>query len=216
MKDFEGVLALQVESIIANLCHLQEERSGRMLRQAESQAQELRRAARRKLYSQGREAVRDERRRREKALQMAEHRIRAEAGQRMQVLYADLLRDGWPALVDGLRRRWSDPPARASWCDMVTERALGAFGPSKWTIEHPSDWTDADRELVEQSLASHGVPPPAFQLDESTTAGLRVRHGTACLDGTIDGLLAERARVEARLLAAWERATPPPGAGRDD
>ncbi len=216
MKDFEGVLALQVESIISNLRHLQEERSGRMLRQAESQAQELRRAARRKLYSQGREAVRDERRRREKALQMAEHRIRAEAGQRMQVLYAGLLRDGWPALVDALEQRWSDPRARASWCDMVTEAALCVFGPSTWTIEHPPDWTDTDRERLERSLKSHGVPLPQFQLDESTNAGLRVRHDTACLDGTIDGLLAERARVEARLLAAWEQATPPPGVGQDD
>jgi vacuolar-type H+-ATPase subunit H len=214
MKDFEGVLALQVDSIVANLRHLQEERSRRLLRQAESQARELRRATRRKLHMQGREAVRDERRRREKALRMAGHRIRAEAGQRMQVLYTNLLRDGWPALIDELERRWSNPDTRASWCDMVADRALEAFGPTAWTIEHPAEWMDADGERLCHALAKRGVPPATFALDASATAGLRVRHGTACLDATIDGLLSERARVEGRLLAEWEQASP--GAGQDD
>jgi vacuolar-type H+-ATPase subunit E/Vma4 len=211
MKDFEGVVALQVDSIIAGLRHMQEERSQRLLREAKNQARELKRSARRKLHAQVRDAVRDERRRREKALQMAEHRIRAEAGQRMQVLYAGLLEDGWPALVDELEQRWSDARTRASWCDMVAIQALDAFGRSVWTIEHPADWTNADRERMEHTLASHGVPPATFAPDPSASAGLRVRHGSACLDGTIEGLLADRARVEGRLLAAWEQTAPPRG-----
>ena len=160
MKDFEGVLALQVESIVASLRHLQEERSGRQLRQAESQAQELKGTARRRLAKQGRDAIRDERLRRAKALRMAEHRIRAEAGQRMQVHYAALLRDGWPALVAELDRRWSDPGARDAWCDAVVDRALRAFGQTAWTIEHPSTWTDADSERLGQMLSELDIRRP--------------------------------------------------------
>ena len=141
------------------------------------------------------------------ALQMAEHRIRAEAGQRMQVMYASMLQDGWPALVEELERRWSEPGLRAAWCDMVARRAVSAFGRTPWTIEHPASWTDDDGERLGHALAGLGVPSATFVLDASATAGLRVRHGTACLDATIDGLLAERARVEGRLLAAWEQAT---------
>lgn len=216
MKDFEGVITLQLDSIISGLRRLQEERSQRLLREAKNRARDLKRTARRKLHGQVREAVRDERRRREKALQMAEHRIRAEAGQRIQVLYAGLLEDGWPALIGELEQRWADSRARATWCDMVAAQALEAFGRSVWTIEHPADWTHADRERMEHTLASHGVPPATFTPDPSAAAGLRVRHGTACLDGTIEGLLADRARVEGRLLAAWEQTTPPSGAGADD
>lgn len=216
MKEFEGVLALQVESILANLRHLQEERSGRLLRQAESQARELKRSARRKLLKQGREAVRDERARRARALRMAEHRLRAEAGDRMQARYAAVLREGWPALVTELERRWSDSTARARWCDAIVARALGAFGQTAWTIEHPPSWTDADSERLDRALRALDVPPATFHLDESATAGVRVRNGTACLDGTIDGLLAERTRVEGRLLAAWERLQPERGHEQND
>ena len=216
MKNFKGVLALQVESIIANLRHLQEERSNRLLRQAESQARELRRAAYRKLLQQGREAVRDERRRREKALSMAEHRIRAEAGHRMQTLYAALLSDGWPALVSELQRRWSNEQARGSWSRMLTDEALAVFGRTEWIVEHPADWTGTDNDRLGRSLAALGVPPASLIPDDTISAGLRIRHGTACLDGTIDGILADRTRVEGRLLAAWERETLPPELGHDD
>lgn len=216
MKDFEGVLALQVESIVANLRHLQEERSGRLLRQAESQAQELKRAARRRFRKHGSEAVREARARREKALRMAEHRIHAEAGDRMQARYAAVLREGWPALVAELQRRWSDSPTRRGWCDAIVARALGAFGQTAWTIEHPSSWTDADSEHLSRTLKKLDVPPATYTLDETATAGLRVRNGTACLDGTIDGLLGERTRVEGRLLAAWEHLEPERGHEQDD
>jgi len=37
------------------------------------------------------------------------------------------------------------------------------------------------------------------------TCGLRISADTACLDGTIDGLLGTRHDVEALLLAAWEQ-----------
>ena len=208
MKDFEGVLALQVESIVANLRHLQEERSARLLRQAEGQARELKRSARRKISREGREAVGDQRLRRKKALRMAEHRIQAEAGHRMQAHYAALLREGWPALIAELERRWSDADARAAWCSILIERAQSAFGPTAWTIEHPCNWTGADSERLGQRLEELGVPPARFHPDDAVAAGLRVRNGTACLDGTIDGLLAERTRVEGRLLAAWEELEP--------
>ncbi len=216
MKDFEGVLALQVESIVANLRHVEEERSGLLLRRAERQARELMRSARRRLFQQGREAIQDARRRRARTLRMAKRRIRAAAGQRIQRQYAAVLRQGWPALGAELDRRWSDARARAAWCEAVAEKAHAAFGPVAWTIEHPADWTPADSERMARTLADLEIPPPTFQLDESVRAGLRIRHGTACLDGTIDGLLAERTRVESRLLATWEDLEPERGHEQHD
>jgi hypothetical protein len=216
MKDFAGVLELQVESIVANLRHLQEDRSGRLLRQAESRARELKRSARRRLRAHGSEAVRDARARREKALQMAKHRLHAEAGNRMQARHAAVLREGWPALVAELERRWSDSATRREWCDAIVAKALGAIGQAAWTIEHPSSWTDADSDHVCRKLKKLDVPAATFNLDESATAGMRIRSGTACLDGTIDGLLAERTRVEGLLLAAWEHLEPERGHEQDD
>jgi hypothetical protein len=44
--------------------------------------------------------------------------------------------------------------------------------------------------------------------DAGISAGLRIRLGSACLDATVDGLMADIHAVEGRLLAAWERQIP--------
>jgi hypothetical protein len=57
---------------------------------------------------------------------------------------------------------------------------------------------------VVAQAASRGIAAPAFSVDAGITAGLRIRAGSACLDGTDRGLLASREDVEALLLACWE------------
>jgi len=45
----------------------------------------------------------------------------------------------------------------------------------------------------------------------SRGAGLRIRRRSACVDATVAGLLASRERVEAELLAEFDRLREQPG-----
>lgn len=205
MNAFRGIVDLQVDSIVSELRRQQSLRCQELVRHAEAEAKRLLRDSRRKLYQRGREAVQEERRRREKALQQARHRIRAAEGERTRQQYAELLEAAWPELIDTLRQRWADGASRESWCRKLFAEGRRAFGTTTpWTIEHPADWTAHDARLLGTLLADASAPDPDYRLDPDIAGGLRIRSATGSLDGTVEGLLADRRLVEGRLLAAWE------------
>lgn len=205
MNDFTGVLGLQVDALFAALRRQQERRCRELIGEAEAQARDLLRDSRRRLRERGRQAVDEERKRRDATLKLARHRIRTAESRKVQALYVDLLRQAWPALVTELERRWSSAASRRAWCEKLLDEAEATLGSDAWTIEHPDAWSAADARWLTRATKDRGVPPPSYRADPQCNAGLRIRSGTACLDGTIAGLLTRRSRIESRLLAAWER-----------
>ena len=205
MNDFVGVLRLQVEALLEALRRQQESRCRELIGEAEARARDLLRDSRRRLRERGRQAVDEERRRREAALKMARHRIRAAESQKVQALYRDLLRQASPALVTELERRWSSAVSRRAWCEKLLDEARASLGNDTWTIEHPDTWSAADTRWLTGAIKDRDLPTPSYCADSHSSAGLRFINGTACLDGTIEGLLTRRSRIEGRLLAAWER-----------
>lgn len=205
MKDFQGVLSLQVDSLLKTLQGRQEERCRELITEAEKQASELLRRSRHEQRERVRQAVEEERKRRELALQQARNRIQAAESQKVQAIYTELLQEAWPELDAALNERWSHTAGRKAWCDMLITEAETTLGPTTWTIEHPDDWSEKDEHWLTRALGARGIPKPSYQIEPSIRAGLKIRRDTACLDGTIDGVLSRRIRVESRLLAAWER-----------
>jgi hypothetical protein len=135
-----------------------------------------------------------------------------------------VLREAWSELRDALRRRWRDPAARALWLDSQLERALRVLprdrrqvaalaGPAAdhhahpdqtadepWQIEHAADWPAAEREAFLARIKGAGMTVASAQLRENIDGGVRIRAGANVVDATIEGLLADRAAVEGRLL----------------
>jgi len=67
-------------------------------------------------------------------------------------------------------------------------------------------------------IAAAGVASASWQAREDIDGGVRIRAGNNVVDATIDGLLADRAALEGRLLDLLQEespAQPRPGAGRD-
>lgn len=204
MSEFGGVLELQVETLLGELRRQQENRCRELIAAAETRAQDLLQNSRHELRERVRQAVAEERRRRELALQQARHRVRTEQRHGRQALYARLLSLAWPALASELERRWSGDATRKAWCEMLIEEAESALSHEPWTIECPANWTGKDQRWLIRTIRERGLPEPTCRSCPEASAGLKIRHGSACLDGSIDGLLARRSRVEGLLLAAWE------------
>ena len=205
MIDFRGVLNLQVEALLEALRREQEKHCRALIAAAKSRAHDLVGQSRHKLRARVRQAVAEERKRRTAALLQARHRIRAAQARKVQALYDRVLRRGWLPLSAELERRWLNAADRRIWSEQLIDQAERTLGSGPWTIEHPDAWSEKDSQWLTQTLQGRGIAEPSYRGDPATVAGLRIRLGSACLDGTIDGLLAHRNRVEGLLLAAWEQ-----------
>ena len=110
------------------------------------------------------------------------------------------MRRAWPQLVDALVARWRDPAGRRAWFRAAARQARERMRGDVWKVEHPVGWdTDEQREFI----AALGVTNDVVTLteDRDLAAGIRIRGTQATLDATIHGLIADRAAVEASLLA---------------
>lgn len=122
---------------------------------------------------------------------------------------AGILRQAWPRLTQALRARWDTPPERAAWVAHHFAVTLKALPAKAWIVQHPVDWPAMEREWANRWLQAHGIEDACFEADVKMSAGIRIVCGLNVLDASLDGLLADRAQIEGRLLhylaAAEER-----------
>ncbi len=208
MNTFRGILDMQVESVLRALKAQQDIRCRGIERAAERRAEKLLSDSRQRMRRRVHEAIVEERRRRETALLDARHRMETAERLAVQQQYTKFLQEAVPMLAAELDERWQESGLRRAWCEMVLGEAVARLAKDPWTVEHPRAWSGEDAAWLEQAIAAHGLPKPVLQEDAEITAGLRVRLGSACLDATVDGLMADIRAVEGRLLAAWERRLP--------
>lgn len=120
-----------------------------------------------------------------------------------------LIAAAWPRLRALLAERWAQAEQRRRWVDTTLAQALERLPKRGWSIRHAGGWPQAEREIALGWLAQSGIDPPALRADGDLAAGLVVAASGAVLDMSLEGLLRDRARIEARLLAlAKGRATP--------
>jgi len=112
-----------------------------------------------------------------------------------------LLERAWQPLQELLLQRWQDPATRRLWIEQLLEQAARVLVDTTWKIRHPPDWPGDERGTVESRLVKlHGYSP-VFSAQPSIRAGLLIVAEHTRVDGTIDGLLHDRSRIEALLLA---------------
>jgi|APIni6443716594_1056825.scaffolds.fasta_scaffold494689_1 hypothetical protein len=120
---------------------------------------------------------------------------------------AALLQRAWQRLPDELQQRWREPAARAAWVAAVVGAAKARMPRSPWRILHAPDWPVAEQHALRAGWPLGPDAAPAFEPDARIRAGLKVAAAGNLIDGTLDGLLAERGDIESRLLRQLESAS---------
>jgi len=195
------LLDMQVYSLLARMHATREENCSRLREVATAQAHEVVAEARRRARQRVKEAVIEKRR------QVDEHcrRARVEMETRGRAeRFAELgrrLEEGLSALPTVLAELWADDDTRRVWCQHVLEGAAATLRPGGWSIRLAPGPGPADREALVEAAARAAGEPVELQEDPSLGAGLLVTHDGARYDGTIGGLMADRNRVQAALLA---------------
>ena len=118
---------------------------------------------------------------------------------------AALLAAGWRQLPDALLRRWRDAERRAEWIASVLAAARAALPRGPWRIAHPVDWPAAEVDAFVAALTAELGAAPQVVASDTVQAGISISADGNVVDGTLDGLVADRREIGARLLHHLER-----------
>ncbi|EXJ14132.1 hypothetical protein [Imhoffiella purpurea] len=131
--------------------------------------------------------------------------IRAERDTRLRArsegVQTHLLELAWPRLRSALESCWEDPGRRQRWTRSAAAQARAVMPLGTWRVRHPPDWAAGERRAMSEWILGQGLALPQFLADGVLRAGLLIQCGDALLDASLDGLLRDRRRIEARLLA---------------
>jgi len=174
-----------------------------ILAEARRQGDALRAEAYAEARSRIRNAFTEERARSEARIAAAraslETRRRLDRQQRASALVAA----GLARLRDELARRWADVETRAMWCESIVSNAYSVLPRAPWEVTHPADWPEVERNAFAAKFAGD-QRAIHMSADARVRAGLRIAAGGTVVDGTLDGLLADRDEIGARVLHAIE------------
>lgn len=145
-----------------------------------------------------REALSGEREQLAGAVAQAQAKLVTRRREHRQRRIVAALKQAWPRLEHALCERWQSPSGRAHWVEHHLAIAKAVLPPNAWTIVHPLQWPDA--EQAQAWLQALGIEGASFHADATLRTGIRVVSGPNTLDASLEGLLADRAAIEGRLL----------------
>lgn len=189
----QALLAL-IESDRAGVCE-------RILGAARDEARGLHANAHAGARTRMRQVFEEQRARRRERIAAAEARLATERRLHEQKRLVAWLRMASEQLAGELQELWRQDEARATWTRAVLAAARARLPPGRWRIAH-ADWPEHERERVVREAAPEAIP--CCEADPGIAAGLKVASGGIVLDGTLEGLLVDRADFESRLLRRLE------------
>lgn len=200
-------LALQTQALLDLVEADRARQCAQILGEAHARADALRTQARAEARARLRQAFESQRHLSRQRLAAAQAQLATQRRLQAQQRTAALLRLAWQQLPGALRARWQQPEARAAWVTEVLDTARIRLPRGPWRIAHAPDWPAAEQQALAPELATANGAAPIFEADARIDAGLKISINGNLIDGTLDGLLGDRATVDARLLHHLEAAT---------
>lgn len=108
-------------------------------------------------------------------------------------------------LPAALQAVWQDPPRRRQWLQHALRCAAQSLPRGAWQIRHAPDLGADDKAWLQKRLDELGVTGASLEAESGIVAGIEIQAGTARLEATPAGLLADRAWVHGRLLQLLEQ-----------
>jgi multidrug efflux pump subunit AcrA (membrane-fusion protein) len=174
-----------------------------ILDEARARAAALRAQAHADARRRMREAFAEQRALHRDRLAAAQARLATERRLHEQQRTAALLQRARQRLPDELLRLWLESASRAAWVATVIAAARVRMPHGPWRIVHAPDWPLAEQQALARGWAGlNGAP--AFEPDAKISAGLKVAAAGNLIDGTLDGMVADRSELESSLLRLLE------------
>lgn len=111
------------------------------------------------------------------------------------------LEQSWKLLVDKLQARWQQPKQRQEWVNKIVLNAIRMVPGKDWLIEHPQDWSKSEQKQLRSQVNDEYTGQLKFSNVAEITAGIRIVTDGAIIDGSLQGLMADRTGIESIFLA---------------
>ncbi len=198
-----SVLDVQVEALLGLVRQRREQRTSEIRWKSAAHVREILRTARTEARASLHQAVARERARMAQGLRQAQARAELETRQRSQRETLTLLQHMWERIGAALESRWRAQHERGAWIIAALQQAAQLLSGQAWNIEHAEGVTPEEQQRADAQARAGGAGDVEWHLERQPRAGLRVRTSGACLDATIEGLLADRQGVEALFLSEY-------------
>ena len=197
-------LAERTDALLAAVEQYRAQRCAALLDPARAEARAVLKAALADARRRVTTAIDEERRRLRHEVGAVEASLSTERRLVAQQRAVRQLGRAWTALRARLIARWTDAPTRRVWVEAHLARAVDCLAhDTGWRIRHHPAWQEDERRAAAGRLAARGIRA-VFEPDASIAAGFVAACGHNVLDASLDGLLADRAALEGRLLQALE------------
>ncbi len=206
MNESQGVIDAQVEALLQLVRNYHESRCHQILEHANAQVATIVKQAHHEARARLHTTIKEERIRAQEKIASTRAQLQTRRRQRNQQADIALLEKAWAMLNERLLMRWQDADSRRIWIRTLIQQALRVLPGTQWQIEHPSGWRPQEALAFNDKITAHtNGESPTFVEAGDIAAGLRISAEGARLDGTLMGLLASRADIEAQLLAEFRR-----------
>jgi hypothetical protein len=206
MSEPQTIIEAQVGELLKLVESHRQDSCRKILEQAQSQAATIVKQAHREARARMHAATEQERTRAKEKIASTRAHLQTRRRQRHQQADMLLLERGWEKLRETLMKRWQDVDQRRVWVQALLREGLTLLPAEAWRVEHPPGWQPAEMlDLSSATALGTQDQTPVFVEARDIAAGLRIHVDHACLDGTLDGLLAIREAIEAQLLAEFKR-----------
>jgi vacuolar-type H+-ATPase subunit E/Vma4 len=201
MNDAKRILDTQMEHLLEVIRHYQDEQCKKILAQTKSDIKAIYRNA----YSEARQRLHQNivSSRTEMQAQIAAARARAVTESKMthNKAVCDMLVAMRAELEQALERRWKSAESRQQWLSRVILQALEILPAGNWILKHPSDLNSKEKEFIKTKINPQTGIKLKLEKIVNMTAGISISSEGAVVDGTLQGLLTDRTRIEAEFLA---------------
>jgi vacuolar-type H+-ATPase subunit H len=196
---------LRASALLATIDEFRRTRCDECVAAARTEARRLRREAHAAARTKVRAVLAEERARLEAEVASREARLQTERRLAAQRGVSALLGEAWPRLRAAVNEAWATPGLRRAWTSRQIAAASALLPGQRWRIRHAPGLGEEERKSLAQVS---GVRNVEWLEDSTLSAGFAIEADHNVLDATFEGLLAERAALEARLLVLLEEAKP--------
>ena len=208
MKMPSSIVRTQVDRLLDVVREYQDKQCEKILTQAQQETQQIIRQA----YGDARlrlhQYILESREGMQREIVTAKaksHTIRKQIQHKADRLY---LKQTWDMLEDKLITRWQNKEQRQRWVQKILVVALQVIPSQDWLVEHPDCWSDYEKHnLINQARQKSSKIAVNFAVSSDIIAGIRICAHGATVDGSLQGLLANRSRIESELLAQRHHCT---------
>jgi hypothetical protein len=195
-----SILEVQVEALLALVNERRDQRTKEIRAKSDAQAREILQTARAEARESLHQAVARERALMTQGLRQAQARAELESRQRAQRETLTLLGHMWERIGGALEARWAEERARVAWIAAAVQEAAQLLPGRPWRMEHAAGVPREEQAPGGAQMRADGAQDVEWHREPQIRAGLRVRTSGACLDATVEGLLAHREDIEALFL----------------